>query len=90
VTHCHCCKEDSSPAAQMHWRRNVRGNGISPTEQQVAAGNQIQSRHYCVKHHIEYISLELLLVHNQITHAKVHNKKKIRAIREQLFAEISK
>ena len=42
------CKEGSSPSAQTYRRRNVRSNGIAPTEQQIAAGYQTQDCHYCI------------------------------------------
>ena len=41
VAQSHKGKEDCSPPAQTHWRRNVRGKGIAPSEQQITAGNQI-------------------------------------------------
>ncbi|MBQ6200992.1 MAG: hypothetical protein IJK50_06130 [Prevotella sp.] len=38
-------KEGSSPSAQTHRRRNVRGNAITPTKQQIATSVQTQHCH---------------------------------------------
>ena len=47
MTQSHEGKECCRPSAQAYWWRNVRGNGVGPAEQQIAAGNQIQCCHYC-------------------------------------------
>ena len=43
------CKDGSSPPAQAYRRRNVRGNGVSPTEQQITAGQHGRSCHHWIK-----------------------------------------
>ena len=60
-----CDEERSSPAAQAQWRRNVTGKSIALTEQQVTAGYQSRSCHYCVKHYIEGI-FPYLFVHDLV------------------------
>ena len=44
---------------------NVAGKGIALTEQQITAGYQGRSRHYCIKHYIERI-FPNLFVHDSI------------------------
>ena len=48
-------KEGCRAAAQAYGRRDVRGNGIGPTEQQVTTGHHSYSRYYCIKHDIERV-----------------------------------
>ena len=38
------------------WRRDVWGNAIGPTEQQIATCNQRQHGHWCIKHDIDCLT----------------------------------
>ena len=64
MTQRHAGKEDSRPPAKAYWRRDVWRDGIGPTKQQIATGHQRHHCHCSIKHHIEEISLYLLVVHN--------------------------
>ena len=56
-------KEGRCPTAQANWRRDIRSNGIAPTEQQIATCHQRHHGHCPVKHRIEAFSLCLMIVH---------------------------